>query len=71
MRDDQYNDETLSDNTHADYCRQCKDCAMWGIGNDPFSNAYDKSCCAMYPYPGIKPPEVIRNSGLCQWKVER
>ena len=29
-------DEIMSDNTHADYCRQCKDCMLWGIGNDPY-----------------------------------
>ena len=38
-------DEIMSDNTHADYCRQCKDCTLWGIGNDPFQNRYDKGNC--------------------------
>ena len=61
--------EVMSDNTHADYCQQCKACTLWGIGDDPFSNAYNKSSCAMYPYPDHKPMSVIDNTGPCPFRV--
>ena len=64
-------DEIMSDNTHADYCRQCQDCAMWGIGDDLYSNQYDKGNCAMYPNPGHKPGYVINNQGPCMFKVKK
>ena len=64
-------DEIMSDNTHADYCRQCKDCTLWGIGNDPFSNEYTKSNCAMYPNPDHKPGYVINNRGPCPFRVPK
>ena len=63
--------EDLSDNTHVHYCETCEDCMMWGIGNDPFSNAHDKTNCAMFPTPGYKPIYVINNTGPCPAKVPR
>ena len=62
-------DEILSDNTQENYCEQCRECAMWGIGDDPYSNAYDKSSCAMYPVPAHKPGYVINNTGPCPFRV--
>ena len=61
--------EILSDNTHANYCEQCKDCTLWGLNGDPFSNAYNKANCAMYPNPDHKPDFVINNEGVCVYKV--
>ena len=58
--------EILTDNTKIRYCNQCKNCAFWGNG-DAFSNAYDKTCCDIYPYPGMKPSEVINNRGECPY----
>ena len=64
-------DEILSDNTHANYCEQCKGCAMWGNGNDPFSNRYDKGNCDMFPNPDHKPGYVINNRAPCEFRVAR
>lgn len=68
---DRYGDEVLSDNTHANYCAQCEDCAFWGNGNDPFTNKYFKSNCDEFPLPGHKPNDVINNLGKCPFKVKR
>ena len=62
--------ETLSDNTQVEYCQQCKGCGMWGIGDDPYMNRYDKNCCLMYPYPDHKPDYVINNTGVCTYREE-
>lgn len=64
-------DEIMSDNTHADYCRQCKDCTLWGIGNDPYQNRYDKGNCAMFPNPDHKPGYVINNQAPCPFRVTK
>ena len=61
--------ETLTDNTGISYCEQCKDCTLWGIGDDPFSNAYDKANCAMFPNPDHKPGYVINNQGTCPYRT--
>ena len=66
-----WTDETLTDNTKISYCEQCKDCAMWGIGDDPFSNRYDKANCAMFPNPEHKPGYIINNHGECPYWVAR
>ena len=63
-----YKDEILSDNSHANNCEQCKDCILWGNGDDLFQNRYDKSSCAMFPYPDHKPNYVINNQGPCEFK---
>ena len=65
-----HEDEILPDNSKISYCKQCKDCSMWGNG-DAFSNKYTKGCCDMYQYPASKPPEVINNTGDCPYKVKR
>ena len=66
-----YMDEVLTDNTRISYCEQCKDCAMWGIGNDPFSNEYTKANCAMFPNPDHKPGYVINNQAPCPFRVTK
>ena len=67
----QRNDDILSDNTHANYCQQCKDCILWGIGDDPFQNRYDKGNCSMFPNPDHKPGYVINNQGVCPFKTTK
>lgn len=64
-----HENEILTDNTKIRYCVQCKECTLWGIGGDPFSNAYDKSNCAMFPNPDHKPAYVINNEGQCPFRV--
>ena len=44
---------------------------MWGIGDDPFSNRYDKGNCAMFPNPGCKPSYVINNRAPCEFRVPK
>lgn len=66
-----HDDEILTDNTKIKYCKQCKKCAFWGNNDDPFRNAYDKSCCDMYPYPARKPEGVIWNTEDCLFFTER
>ena len=68
---ERYKDEILTDNTKNHYCDQCKDCSLWGLGDDPFSNRYDKGNCSVFPNPGHKPIEVINNKGLCPYKIPR
>lgn len=65
---DRYKDDTLSDNTHADYCALCKDCVRWG-NNPPWDNKYNKCYCEMYPYPNkSKPLGVINNEEPCPYR---
>ena len=70
IRDDGvfYKDEILSDNSHANYCEQCRDCILWGDGDDPFQNRHDKASCSIYPHPDHKPGYVINNQGSCEFK---
>ena len=70
MEEDRHFDEGLTDNTKIKYCKQCKDCAFWG-NSDAFSNAYDKSCCDMFPYPQFKPEYVINSTADCQYYLSR
>ena len=65
-----HDDEVLTDNTKIKRCQQCKDCMMWGKG-DNYSNAYDKSSCLMYPYPNFKPLAVINDQDICPYKVTK
>ena len=62
-----HDNEVLTDNTKINYCKQCKDCAYWGNGQDPFSNAYDKCSCDFYPFPSMKPSDVIHNRAKCEY----
>lgn len=65
--DKRYENDRLSDNTHKDYCLQCKNCVKWG-GNDPFMNKYDKSNCKAFPFPGFKPNDVMEDKVACPYK---
>ena len=71
MAKDRHYREVLTDNTKISYCEQCKDCILWGIGDDPFSNQYDKANCAMFPNPDHKPGYVINNQGRCPYRTEK
>ena len=68
---DRHLNEILTDNTKISYCEQCKDCTLWGLGDDPFSNEYTKANCAMFPNPDHKPGYVINNQGLCPYRVAK
>jgi hypothetical protein len=57
--------EKFTDNTAVENCKQCKTCLFRDGGTD-FSNDYQKSSCAMFVYPDMKPIEVIRNTGQCE-----
>lgn len=61
-----HSDEILSDNTGMNYCAQCYDC-VYNNGGDNFSNSYNKSCCAKFPYPDCKPITVINNQERCEY----
>lgn len=68
---ERHKDEQLSDNTHADYCEQCKKCVNWGKSGTPWDNRHDKSNCEMYPYPSsMKPMDVINNLAPCPHRKE-
>lgn len=58
--------DTMSDNSHFKYCEQCKTC-MFKIGNNNFSNAYNKSSCKIYEHPQNKPSEIILNQAKCEF----
>lgn len=59
-------EETLSDNSHVENCKQCKDCIFRDDGT-VWSNDYRKSCCQMYQYPNMKPLRVVNNTGICEY----
>ena len=66
-----HKDDILSDNTHADYCEQCKKCINWGKSGTPWDNRHDKSNCEAYPYPtSMKPVDVINNLAPCPNRKE-
>lgn len=58
--------EKFTDNTTIENCKQCKTCLFRNGGTD-FSNDYQKSSCAIFNYPDIKPIEIIRNTGQCEY----
>lgn len=58
---DVHKDEVLSDNSHVENCKQCKDC----IFKDELG--YDRIECTIYKYPGMKPRHVIDNKGICDY----
>ena len=60
-------DEQMTDNSKIEYCKQCKNCKYWN-GGDAYSNDYQKTCCAVYPYPSMKPMSVIENKGDCVYR---
>jgi len=58
--------EKFTDNTAIENCKQCKTCLFRNGGTD-FSNDYRKSSCAIFGYPDMKPIEIIRNAGQCEY----
>lgn len=54
-------EETLTDNSKIEYCKQCKDC----IFKD--KRGYEKAICMIYENPGYKPLHVINNKGICEY----
>lgn len=61
---ERWDEETLSDNSQIENCKQCKKC-IFQDGGTVWSNHYTKSSCQKYPYPSMKPIEVIDNEGEC------
>lgn len=57
-------EETLSDNSNVENCKQCKDCIFRDDGT-VWSNHYTKACCQIYKHPNIKPLDVINNKQSC------
>lgn len=64
---ERWDEETLSDNTHRKICEQCKDCTFRDDGT-VWSNDFKKACCQKYPYPKVKPNDVINNKGDCIYR---
>ena len=64
-----HDDEILTDNTKIKKFEKCRNCALWGNG-DAWSNAFDKSNCDAFPYPGMKPISIM-NNGDCPYWIER
>lgn len=52
-------EETLSDNSKAEYSKQCKDC----IFKD--KRGHDRGVCMIYS--DLKPLYVINNNGICEY----
>ena len=63
---ERWNEEQLTDNSHFENCKQCKSCVNQDNG-DVWSNHYTKSSCKKFPYPNMKPIEVIDNKGKCPY----
>lgn len=59
-------EETLSDNSQVEYCKQCKDCIFRDDGTI-WSNRYTKASCQIYKYPNSKPLGVINNKQICEY----
>lgn len=64
---ERWNEETLTDNTQFNLCKQCKDCLHQSDGTI-WTNRYDKSSCQQFPYPDIKPLAVIENEVNCSYR---
>ena len=64
---ERWDEETLTDNTQFELCKQCKDCVFRDDGT-VWSNMYTKSSCQKYPYPKMKPAKVINNDGDCSYR---
>lgn len=61
---ERWDEETLTDNTQFENCKQCKTCIFQDDGS-VWSNHYTKVSCQKYPYPKIKPLTVIDNELNC------
>ena len=57
-------EETLSDNSQVEHCKQCKDCIFRDDGTE--GSHYTKSSCQIFKYPNMKPLNVINNRGKCE-----
>ena len=68
---DLHKNEILTDNTQFHEYDECKDCKHWGNRNDYFTNAYNKGCCDVYPYPDSKPTAIALNEMKCEYKETR
>lgn len=69
---DRLKDDILSNNTKADYCKQCKSCDRWGKSGTPWDNKHDKSNCIAFPHPvSMKPTGVINNETKCPFYHKR
>lgn len=64
--EERYSKEILTDNTKFEKCSQCKDCIFKSDGT-VYSNNYQKSSCAIFPYPQMKPDEVRNNAAECDY----
>ena len=64
---ERWDEETLTDNSQFELCQQCKDCIFRDDGT-VWSNHYAKSSCQKYPYPKMKPVEVIDNESNCPYR---
>ena len=64
--EERYGGEVLSDNSDVENCKQCKDC-LYQIGLTDFSNNYQKTSCAVYEYPDMKPLGVMENRERCEY----
>lgn len=57
-------EETLSDNSNVENCKQCKDCIFKDDGT-VWSNHYTKTSCQIYKHPNFKPLAIMDNKQLC------
>ncbi|MGN0905682.1 MAG: hypothetical protein ACI4NM_00915 [Bullifex sp.] len=64
---ERYGNETLTDNSALKKCEECKDCVYRDDGTI-YSNRYDKGNCQKYPYPKMKPLDVIFKNAKCEYK---
>ena len=64
---ERWDEETLTDNSQFENCRQCKNCIFQSDGT-VWSNHYSKSCCQKYSYPRFKPVEIIDNKKDCFYR---
>lgn len=64
---ERWDEEVLTDNTQFENCEQCKECIFSDDGTI-WSNHYTKSSCQKYPYPNMKPVEVIDNEDVCPYR---
>lgn len=64
---ERWDEETLTDNTQFDTCKQCKLCIFQNDGTI-WSNNYNKCSCQKYPYPKFKPVEIIDNKEKCPYR---
>lgn len=64
--EDKWKDDILTDNTSLNKYQQCKGCK--NIGNDMFSDRYDKGSCLKFPYPKSKSFKIMLNEKECPYK---